>query len=48
MDYTEEQLERIYDKLRSAGFVFDEQWNNDHFARIADCVLEALEIELPE
>ena len=48
MSYTEEQLERVADHLRSAGFEFDDTWDSDKFALVADCVLEALELELPE
>lgn len=48
MNYTEEQMEAVADCLRSAGFVLDEDWNNDKFALLADCVLKALGLELPE
>ncbi len=49
MSYTEEQIECIADHLRSAGFEFDSfHWNNDKFALVADCVSEALGLELPE
>lgn len=48
MSYTEDQLELIADHLRSAGFDFDDSWDYDKFALVADCVLEALNIELPE
>lgn len=48
MDYSEEQIEAIADKLRAAGFEFDSfHWGNDQFALVSDCVLEALGLELP-
>lgn len=48
MSYTNEQLEAIADALRSAGFVFDDSFDNDKFAIVADCVLEAFGLEVPE
>jgi len=48
MSYTEGQIEAISDHLRSAGFEFDDSWDSDKFALVADCVLEALNIELLE
>ncbi len=42
---TENQCERIGDKLRAAGFNFEDIVDNETFALIAECVLEALEIE---
>ena len=48
MSYTEEQIENIAYHLRSVGFEFDDTWDNDKFALVATCVLEALGLELPE
>ena len=44
MSLTYEQIEAIADHMRSAGFDLSEI-DNDQIAMLAQCVLEALEIE---
>lgn len=42
---TEQQIELIADKLRGSGFDVSEM-NSDTIAKIAGCVLDALNIEI--
>jgi len=44
MSFTEHELEKIADGLRSFNFYIDD-FTNDHLALIAEAVLDALEIE---
>lgn len=47
MSLTYEQIEAIADGLRSLGFDVSDL-DNDQIAMIAQCVLDALEIEISE
>ena len=46
MSLTYEQIEAIADHMRSAGFD-PAELDNDQIALLAECVLDALGIELP-
>lgn len=45
MELTIEQLEAISDQLRIAGYELPDYWDNDDIAKLADCILIALDIE---
>lgn len=45
MSFTAEQIERLTDRLKSVGFEIPSEWDVEDIARLAACVIEALEID---
>lgn len=45
MNFTEQELENVFDHLKSAGFDIPVDWDNDTLALLASAILEALHLD---
>jgi len=48
MNFTEQEIENIFDHIKSAGFDVPDDWDSDKIALLSTAILEALHLDRVE